>query len=177
MDFDHSILYLLAAVVLISICALMLLHRSKASRRTPRNGGANLGTVGIVRPVDHHAVLREIDRLKAGGDLDESLLRNISAEDRALFDVALIAALTELPREDQHRLRATLVKHGYDEQCYRRLISGEISDRVRASALLNLLRPQSQMRAKEWEQTSPRQHPSEGVRSAARTPTSPDVEP
>ena len=88
----------------------------------------------------------EIEMLRDGGKLDEAYLRRMSAEDKALFEVQLIDALTKWPREDQHRLRSALIKHGYDENCARRVMRENVSDRVRASTLLSLLRPQSQGR-------------------------------
>jgi hypothetical protein len=88
----------------------------------------------------------EIERLRDGGNMDEAHLRRMSAEDKALFEVQLIDALTKWPREDQHRLRSALIKHGYDENCARRVMRENVSDRVRASTLLSLLRPQTQAR-------------------------------
>jgi len=70
-------------------------------------------------------------------------------------------------REDQHRLRSALIKYGYDELCSRRVMSENLSDRIRAMALLNLLRPQ-------WRDT-PETDPGEAVdelrraRAAIRT--------
>ena len=75
--------------------------------------------------------------------MSESFIRRLSHEERAFIEVALIDALTKWPREDQHRLRSMLIKHGYDEICSRRLMKDAISERVRASTLLSLLRPQS----------------------------------
>ena len=66
----------------------------------------------------------------------------MSAEERALFEVSVIDVLNNRPREIQHRLRSALIKYGYDEQCARRVMSEDLSDRVRATALLTLLRPQ-----------------------------------
>jgi hypothetical protein len=88
----------------------------------------------------------EIERLRDGGNMDEAHLRRMSPEDKALFEVQLIDALTKWPREDQHRLRSALIKHGYDENCARRVMRESVSDRVRASTLLSLLRPQTQGR-------------------------------
>lgn len=93
--------------------------------------------------LDREGVSSELDRLRDGGELNVSLIENMSAEERALFEIVLIDALTKWPRDDQHRLRSALIKHGYDEQCSRRLMKEAISDSVRASTLLALLRPQS----------------------------------
>lgn len=87
-------------------------------------------------------VQQEIERLCAGQDPSESLIKQMSAEDRALFEVSVIDALNNRTREGQHRLRSALIKSGYDEQCARRVMSEDLSDRVRATALLSLLRPQ-----------------------------------
>ncbi|HVG22120.1 MAG TPA: hypothetical protein VNI02_24000 [Blastocatellia bacterium] len=88
----------------------------------------------------------EIERLCEGGNLDAANLRRMSAEDKALFEVQLIDALTKWSREDQHRLRSALIKLGYDENCARRVMRENVSDRVRAKTLLGLLRLQSQGR-------------------------------
>jgi hypothetical protein len=90
------------------------------------------------------AVAEEIERLRAGGALDELLLARMSPEARALFEVTLIDALIEWPGEERQRLRSTLIKHGYDEYCARRVMKEDVADSIRASTLLYLLRPQSQ---------------------------------
>jgi hypothetical protein len=59
-----------------------------------------------------------------------------------LFEVAVIDALNHRPPQVQHRLRTVLVKHGYDEHCARRVMSEDVTDCIRATALLSLLRPQ-----------------------------------
>ncbi|MCI0485475.1 MAG: hypothetical protein L0229_02630 [Blastocatellia bacterium] len=94
------------------------------------------------KSLGREGVLLEIERLRTGGEMDETLIRKMSPEDKAIFEVGLIDALTKWPREDQHRLRSTLIKNGYDERCARCLMRGDISNRVRASTLLALLRPQ-----------------------------------
>ena len=66
--------------------------------------------------LDRDGAFREIARLRDGGELDEALIENMSPEERALFEIALIDALTKWSRDDQHKLRSTLIKHGYDEQ-------------------------------------------------------------
>jgi hypothetical protein len=87
----------------------------------------------------------------------------MSAEDRALFEVSLIDALNSSTRERQHRLRSALIKCGYDELCARRVMSEDLADRVRATALLTLLRPQ-------WRKTQidPEQCPSDESMPRAR---------
>jgi len=90
---------------------------------------------------DSKWVSREIERLCAGHPPSE-LIKRMFPEERALFEVSVIDALNSRPRESQHRLRSALIKYGYDEQCARRVMSAELSDRVRATSLLTLLRPQ-----------------------------------
>ncbi|MGA9772682.1 MAG: hypothetical protein WBV94_26870 [Blastocatellia bacterium] len=102
-------------------------------------------------PLDREGVTRELTRLRDGGELNMSLIENMSAEERALFEIVLIDALTKWSRDDQHRLRSTLIKHGYDEQCSRRLMKDALSDSVRASTLLSLLRPHSADRSPETD--------------------------
>ena len=135
--------YLLGGLVLIQVGALTLVYYFRISKKKSKQRNVNSASVKILPPVGHQAVLCEIARLSAGGDLDEAFVGSLLGEDKALFEVALIDALTGLPRELQHSLRATLVKHGYNEHCARRLMKGEISDRVRASTLHGLLHPQS----------------------------------
>jgi len=108
-------------------------------------------------------VAREIARLCAGDEPDELLSKQMAPEDRALFEVSIIDVLNRGTRKDQHRLRSALIKYGYDEQCSRRVMSPDFSDRVRATALLNLLRPQ-------WRDTSanPEQHPGQAGKLKAR---------
>ncbi len=159
------IAYLLGALVLIEIGALILLYYLRISRKKSKQGSANLASVKVLRPVGQQAVLREVARLSAGGELDEAFVGSLLGEDKAFFEVALIDALTGLPRELQHPLRATMVKHGYDEHCARRLMKGEISDRVRASTLLDLLHPQSHTMEVESEGSRPENQPRK-VRSA-----------
>jgi len=84
----------------------------------------------------------EIERLCSGENPDGRLAKQMSTADRALFEVSIIDALNNRSREGQHRLRSALIKCGYDEQCARRVMSEDLSDRVRATALLKLLRPQ-----------------------------------
>jgi hypothetical protein len=100
------------------------------------------------------AVAEEIARLRAGCELDESLIERMSLEVRALFEVSLIDALSKWPRKDQHCLRSTLIKHGYDEYCSRRIMKEAVPDSVRASTLLHLLRPQSQSNGGQVRQLS-----------------------
>ena len=102
-------------------------------------GGSSSGNPSVRH--DPKWVPHEIERLCAG-DPPNELIKKMSAEERALFEVSVIDALNSRPRESQHRLRSALIKFGYDEQCARRVMGAELSDRVRATSLLTLLRPQ-----------------------------------
>ena len=162
---DSLIVYLVGSLVLIEICVLLLFYRLKSSKIEENKGRANQSSVKLRRPLGQEGVLGEITRLIAGGELNVAVLKSFSAEDKARFEVTLIDALAELPRDQQHMLRATLVKHGYDEHCARRLFKADISDRVRASTLLNLLRPHSLASGNEVEASKP-EPPSSQVRKA-----------
>ena len=121
--------------------------KNKKAKNVVRNS-LSLRTI----PLDREAVSCELTRLRDGGELNVSLIESMSAEERVLFEIVLIDALTKWPRDDQHRLRSALIKCGYDEQCSRRLMKEAISDSVRASTLLSLLRPQSADRSPQTEQ-------------------------
>ena len=112
--------------------------KSKESREIVKDSSSSRNA-----PLDRESVSRELARLRDGGEMNVSLIENMSVEERALFEIVLIDALTKWPRDDQHRLRSSLIKCGYDEQCSRRLMKEAISDSVRASTLLSLLRPQA----------------------------------
>jgi hypothetical protein len=135
--------YVLGGLVLIEVAALIVFYALRRVKKRRKLANPHPIAVAIPSPAGQQAVLREIARLSAGGDLDQAFVRSMARADKALFEVALIDALTGLPRERQHSLRATLVKHGYDEHCARRVMRGEISDRVRASTLHGLIHPQS----------------------------------
>lgn len=130
------------ALAIIGVTALGLIFffgrfRRRGSQRRPRPGSVNAASRR-----DPKWVSREIERLCSGEEPDAPLIRHMSIEDRALFEVSIIDALNRGTREGQHRLRSALIKYGYDEQCSRRVMSEDFSDRVRATQLLNLLRPQ-----------------------------------
>ncbi len=137
--------YLIGITVLIEFIALAFFYRLHNSRLKSRRRGISLKYLIALRPSGQQRIFDEIERLRAGGELNEKLLRSMSSADRVVFEVALIDALTKWPDEDQLRLRATLIRHGYGEQCARRAMKGNISDNVRASTLLNLLHEQSQI--------------------------------
>jgi hypothetical protein len=108
-----------------------------------KSRGATLNSVTALRLIGHEAVLAEVERLSAGGEVNETLMRRMSAHDRVVFEVALIDRLSTGPSEEGRRLRATLIKNGYDERWARRAVRGGVCDRVRASTLLRLIKAQS----------------------------------
>jgi hypothetical protein len=130
---------------LLALAVLFISYRFYKRKKESKAGkGAVLLTaVEVVKTQGPSWILDEIDRFRRGGEMSESFIRKLSNEERAFIEVALIDALTKWPREDQHRLRSMLIKHGYDEMCSRRLMKDAISERVRASTLLSLLRPQT----------------------------------
>jgi hypothetical protein len=134
--------WFIAALALLELAALaFVIYLGKLRRRRwPRGRGLIPG--GPVVHRDPKWVSSEIERLCSGQDPNEPLMKQMSAEDRALFEVSVIDALNNRSRESQHRLRSALIKYGYDEQCARRVMSEDLPDRVRATALLTLLRPQ-----------------------------------
>jgi hypothetical protein len=120
---------------------LFLVAYLRRVNRRRRSRSADSGSGNVLRP-DANWISTEIERLSAGADLDERLMKQMSSEERVLFEVSVIDALNGGNREAQHRLRSALIKYGYDEQCSRRVMSENFSDRIRATALLKLLRPQ-----------------------------------
>jgi hypothetical protein len=145
MEFPGSEFYLWFAGGALALAVLMLFYRfhKKKTEVKAGKGTASLTSVEVIKQSGPTWLLDEIDRFRKGGEISESFIRKLSHEERAFIEVALIDALTKWPREDQHRLRSMLIKHGYDEMCSRRLMKDTISERVRASTLLSLLRPQS----------------------------------
>lgn len=149
--FELSFWCLAGILVLINSVALTLFIykrriRSKASREKVWNPSRAAALS------DKSKMNAEIERLRDGGSISQEYLRRMTAEEKALFEVQLIDALTKWPREDQHQLRSSLIKHGYDEHCARRLMRESVSDSVRASTLLSLLRPQSQAKTGDLAQ-------------------------
>ena len=130
------------ALALVGVTALGFVFFRGRFRRRGLQRRASLGSVNASYRRDPKWVSREIERLCSGEEPDAPLIRHMSGEDRALFEVSIIDALNRGTREGQHRLRSALIKYGYDEQCSRRVLSEDFSDRVRATQLLNLLRPQ-----------------------------------
>jgi hypothetical protein len=145
MELPGSEFYFWLASGALALAVLALAYRlyKRRSKAKAGEGTARLASVEVVKQAGPARLLEEIDRFRRGGEISESFIRKLSHEERAFIEVALIDALTKWPREDQHRLRSMLIKHGYDEMCARRLMKDAISDRVRASTLLSLLRPQS----------------------------------
>ncbi|HKA19863.1 MAG TPA: hypothetical protein VKN18_16350 [Blastocatellia bacterium] len=140
MDFfqiESSGVWLAAAIVFFAIPILVIyLRRLRRKHRSI----ADMRPGNAVRQDDW--VSAEIKRLCSGAASNETFIRRMSSEERALFEVGLIDALNGRTREEQHRLRSVLIKNGYDELCSRRVMSENLSDRIRAMALLKLLRPQ-----------------------------------
>ncbi|HJQ69433.1 MAG TPA: hypothetical protein VKA70_10685 [Blastocatellia bacterium] len=145
MELPGSEFYLWFMCGALALGLIALSYRTYKKRAKAKAGKTTLSltSVEVVKQAGTAWVLEEIDRFRNGGELSESFIRRLSQEERAFIEVALIDALTKWPREDQHRLRSMLIKHGYDEMCARRLMKDAISERVRASTLLTLLRPQS----------------------------------
>lgn len=141
---ETDVWLLVGMLVIGELLALALFFYFKSSRLKGKKSRLGFGSTRMLTSAHKTTILEEVERLRAGDYLDESLLRRMSTEERALFEIALIDALTEWPREDQHRLRMALIKNGYDELCARRSMNETVSDRVRASTLLRLLRPLSQ---------------------------------
>lgn len=137
--------FLIAVLALVELAGLVIFVVFGKLRRGIQIRGANLCSVEMVSRRDPLWVLREIDRLCAGEDPDESLIKHMTAEDRALFEVTIIDSLNKHSCDDQDRLRGALIGYGYDEQCARRAMSEDFSDRLRASTLLRLLRPQGRV--------------------------------
>ncbi len=133
--------YLIGAFAALEIAVLVLLLHLVRLRRKRHERGDRLGVDNTPPRLNPSRVLSELERL-AGGDSTFILTASMCAEDRALLEVSIIDALTRASREEKHLLRSALVKCGYDEQCARRVMGQDISDRTRASALLGLLRPQ-----------------------------------
>lgn len=133
---------LAADLVLLELGALAFLICLGKLRRRRWLKESNLGSENATAQRDPKWVSREVERLCEGEDLNEPLIKHMSAEERVLFEVAIIDALNGATREGRGFLSSTLIKHGYDEQCSRRVMSPDLSDRVRATAVLNLLRPQ-----------------------------------
>ena len=153
---ESSWWWLVTALALFELGGLLFLMRLGSLRRRRWPRGANSGSVGVASRVHPKEVTHEVERLCSGEDPSEPLIKRMSAEDRALFEVSLIDALNSGTRERQHQLRSALIKCGYDELCARRVMSEDLADRVRATALLTLLRPQ-------WRKTEidPEQRPSD----------------
>jgi hypothetical protein len=163
---ESSWWWLVTALALFELGALVFLMRLGSLRRRRWLRGVNAGSVVVASRGHPKGVTHEVERLCSGEDPSEALIKRMSAEDRALFEVSLIDALNSSTRERQHRLRSALIKCGYDELCARRVMSEDLADRVRATALLTLLRPQ-------WRKTEidSEQRPSDESMRRARAAT------
>jgi hypothetical protein len=139
-QYESGLCFLVAFLVLVEFVGMVLLYILKKinPRSTKTIKPANKPVT--VRELGRQGVAVEIERLRNGGRVDQVWLRAMSAEDRVLFEVALIEALAGRLTREQQRLRYVLIKQGYDELCSRRLMRGAICDHVRAAILLSLLR-------------------------------------
>lgn len=135
-------LWIVAALGFFALAALASLTHLVKMGRKRRRGGTDLSPGNRAPLREPKWVSREIERVCCGQEPDERLFKQMSAEDRAMFEVSVIDALNNRSPESQQRLRSALIKQGYDEQCARRVMSADLADRVRATALLTLLRPQ-----------------------------------
>src|SRR5262245_21273608 len=143
--------WLVAALALFELMAVVFLIYLARLRRRRWFKSASTVAVEIALRGDPHRVSSEIERLCSGEDPNGHLIKLMTPADRALFEVSIIDALNNRSREGQHLLRTALIKCGYDELCARRVMSQDLSDRVRATALLNLLRPQWSANAQDTE--------------------------
>ena len=140
-ELEYRQWWLVAALALFELMAVVFLIYLARLRRRRWFKGATPIALEVVLRGDPQRVSSEIDRLCSGEDPNGSLIKQMTPADRALFEVSIIDALNNRSREGQHRLRSALIKCGYDELCARRVMSQDLSDRMRATALLNLLRP------------------------------------
>lgn len=137
---ESGLWLLVAFLVLVEFVGIILLYILKRINPDSTKAIKVSNKPVTVRELGRQGVAVEIERLRNGGRVDEVWLRAMSAEDRVLFEVALIEALTGRSTRKQQRLRYVLIKQGYDELCSRRLMRGAICDHVRAAILLSLLR-------------------------------------
>lgn len=106
-------------------------------------------SVEPVTPITRDELVDEIDRLKAGGAMNEKIMERLSADDRILFEVMLIEALSDERKKGGQRLRSNLVRGGLDDLCARRLFRADIPESVRAMALMRLLKQPEAERVEE----------------------------
>jgi hypothetical protein len=133
--------WLLLNVLVLALILAFTYYYAKKTLLEDAEGRRPIHPIPVFRSLGRAGVLEEVERLSAGGELDDELLCGMLAEDRVLFEVTLIDALSRWPRPRKQRLRRVLMKCGYDDQCARRLMKGSMSSQVRASTLLGLLRP------------------------------------
>jgi hypothetical protein len=141
LQLESSWWWFVTVLALLELAALVLWFYAQKlrRRRSQPDAGETPQDVGSHR--DPKWMSREIQRLCSGHTPSEPLIKNMSAEDRVMFEVSVIEALNSGTRESQNRLRAALINYGYDELCARRVMIEDLSDKVRATALLTLLRP------------------------------------
>lgn len=145
MDIPRVELQIWYVVGTLAVIEIALIARYVQLRHTGLSYAGTVEITGaskIIKSLGREGVQMEVERLRTGGEIDNDLINSFSQEDRVLFEVAIIDALTKWPAEDQTKLRRTLVRHGFDERCSRRLLRGDLSGHVRASTILSLLRSQ-----------------------------------
>ncbi len=118
----------------------MLSASNSGAAARSKEAKVNLNSVVLLKPLGRTGVLRLVERLRMGAEIDAPLICDLAAEDRVLFEVTVIDALTVLPRGERRKLKKALLSHGYDELCARRLHRSDISARVRIETLIELLR-------------------------------------
>jgi hypothetical protein len=105
LQLDTTWWWFATALALLELAALaFVLYLAKLRRRRwPRDPGLMSADQNL--RLDPKWVSREIERLCSGQDLTEQLIKQMSPEDRALFEVSVIDALNNRSRS-QHRLRS-----------------------------------------------------------------------
>lgn len=137
---DFHVWYVVGALAVIEL-ALIARYVQMRQAGLAYTGAVEMrGTAKVTKSLGRDGVRTEIERLRAGGEVDNNLINSFSQEERVLFEVAIIDALTIWTVEQKTKLRRSLVRHGFDEQCTRRLLNGDLSGHVRASTVLGLLR-------------------------------------
>lgn len=139
---ELQIWHIAAMLALIEIALIALFVQRRYVGQTTGGGLEMRGTGKSFESSGQEGVRLEIERLRRGGEIDNQLINNLSQEDRILFEVAIIDALTKWPIEERARLRHKLIKYGFDEQCVRRLLRPDVSDHIRASTIIGLLKTQ-----------------------------------
>jgi len=168
-QFESTWWWFATALALLELAAVVLMVYLGKLRRRRWVTNSAFAPGGSVLPRNPKLVSSEVERLCSEQSSTEPLIKQMTAEDRVLFEVSVIEALNKRSRESQHRLRSALIKYGYDEQCARRVMSEDLSDRVRATALLALLRPQGRDDPGDFESRSNGESSFRAVRASQVT--------